>query len=408
MTRTPGLRSRSTGLLAAGLVVGLALGAAGGWGAAHATGSATGPAAGSATGPAAGGRASEAEPSRASTGHATTAPSAPASARTPMTGGGIPAAETPGSTPEPSHLDLATTWTAPADQPAQGRLLRVTIPATRSHFDARQALLYLPPAALTADPPALPVDVLLSGQSRGAGPEDVATGGQIEQTMDALATVDRGLAPIVVVPDQLGPRSANPMCVDGALGNSRTFLTQDVPAWVTSHLKVQTAASAWTIGGFSQGGTCAIQLGAGDPSRFGNLVDVSGEDGPSLGSVTKTIDEGFAGDRAAWAAAQPAALLRAGAPFRASNAFFAAGALDTTYGPVMPVMAERARAAGMHVATWVVPGGRHSWVTARAALAAGLDWLQPRVGLGAPAGAAAGAGAGASSGSGSGVGSGSG
>ncbi|WP_022908429.1 alpha/beta hydrolase [Curtobacterium sp. B18] len=374
MTRTPGIRSRSTGLLAAGLVVGLALGAAGGWGAAHQASAA----------PA--GRAVAAEPSRASTAHATSVPTArPATlAPTAAATGGIPAAEAPGTTPQPSSLDLATTWTAPTDLPATGRLLRVTIPATRSHFAVRQALLYLPPAALTADPPALPVDVLLSGQSRGAGPDDVQTGGQIERTMDALATLDRGLAPVVVVPDQLGPQSANPMCVDGKLGNSRTYLTQDVPAWVTSHLRVQTAASAWTIGGFSQGGTCAIQLGAGDPARFGNLIDVSGEDGPSLGSVTKTITEGFAGNRAAWAAAQPAALLRAGAPFRDSNAFFAAGALDTTYGPVMPVMAERARAAGMHVATWVVPGGRHSWVTARAALAAGLDWLQPRVGLGGP------------------------
>lgn len=374
MTRTPGTRSRSTGLLAAGLVVGLALGAAGGWGAAHQASAA----------PA--GRAVAAEPSRASTAHATSVPTArPATlAPTAAATGGIPVAEAPGTTPQPSSLDLATTWTAPSDLPATGRLLRVTIPATRSHFAARQALLYLPPAALTADPPALPVDVLLSGQSRGAGPDDVQTGGQIERTMDALATLDRGLAPVVVVPDQLGPQSANPMCVDGKLGNSRTYLTQDVPAWVTSHLRVQTAASAWTIGGFSQGGTCAIQLGAGDPARFGNLIDVSGEDGPSLGSVTKTITEGFAGNRAAWEAAQPAALLRAGAPFRDSNAFFAAGALDTTYGPVMPVMAERARAAGMHVATWVVPGGRHSWVTARAALAAGLDWLQPRVGLGAP------------------------
>ncbi|WP_416392932.1 MULTISPECIES: alpha/beta hydrolase [unclassified Curtobacterium] len=374
MTRTPGTRSRSTGLLAAGLVVGLALGAAGGWGAAHQASAA----------PA--GRAVAAEPTRASTAHATSVPTArPATlAPTAAATGGIPAAEAPGTTPQPSSLDLATTWTAPTDLPATGRLLRVTIPATRSHFAARQALLYLPPAALTADPPALPVDVLLSGQSRGAGPDDVQTGGQIERTMDALATLDRGLAPVVVVPDQLGPQSANPMCVDGKLGNSRTYLTQDVPAWVTSHLRVQTAASAWTIGGFSQGGTCAIQLGAGDPARFGNLIDVSGEDGPSLGSVTKTITEGFAGNRAAWAAAQPAALLRAGAPFRDSNAFFAAGALDTTYGPVMPVMAELARAAGMHVATWVVPGGRHSWVTARAALAAGLDWLQPRVGLGGP------------------------
>ncbi|WP_439693231.1 alpha/beta hydrolase [Curtobacterium sp. SP.BCo] len=364
MARTP-RAGRACGV-AVGLVVGIALGALGGWGIASAVG----------VRPA----ASATPPTATATATATVRPT-PA----PVSTAGIPAAEAPGSTRAPADLDLATTWTPPTDQPAQGRLLRVTIPATTSHFVARQALLYLPPAALTPDPPFLPVDVLLSGQSRGAGPDDVQNAGRIEQTMDALATVDRGLTPIVVVPDQLGPQSANPMCVDGRLGNSRTYLTDDVPAWVTSHLKVQTAASAWTIGGFSQGGTCAIQLGAGDPARFGNLIDVSGERGPSLGTEAKTIAEGFAGNRAAWAAAQPAALLRAGAPFRATNAFFAAGALDAAYGPVMPVMAQAARAAGMHVTTWAVPGGRHNWTTARAALAAGLDWLQPRLGL-APSG----------------------
>lgn len=369
-------------LLTTGVVVGIALGAVGGWGVARGdighwgighggvgpAGVQAGATAGSSTAP------TSAAPT-------TAAPTSPSSS----VADAIPAAEAPGSTPATASTDLATSWTAPGDLPTVGRLLHVTIPGTRSHFVARSALLYLPPAALTADPPSLPVDVLLSGQSRGAGPEDVQGAGHIEQTLDGLATVDRGLTPIVVVPDQLGPQSANPMCVDGRLGNSRTYLTEDVPAWVMSHLKVQTAASAWTIGGFSQGGTCAIQLGAGDPSRFGNLIDVSGEAGPSLGTVSETIARGFAGNRAAWAAAQPAALLRAGAPFRATNAFFAAGALDTKLGPVMPVMARQARAAGMHVATWVVPGTRHEWATARAAFAAGLAWMQPRIGL-APAG----------------------
>ncbi|MFJ4295539.1 alpha/beta hydrolase [Curtobacterium sp. NPDC089689] len=372
MARTPSTpRQRRGGALlagglAGGLVVGLVVGGLGGWTASHAA------------------ARSEAQVTTPATASASPRP-VPTYTPVPTSSLGIPASEAPGGSTAPSSLDLATSWTAPLDMPTQGRLLHETIPATTSHFAARQALVYLPPAALTADPPHLPVDVLLSGQSKGAGPNDVQSGGHIEETMDALATVDRGLAPIVVVPDQLGPQSANPMCVDGKLGNSRTYLTKDVPAWITSHLKVQTAASAWTIGGFSQGGTCAIQLGAGDPSRFGNLIDVSGEDGPTLGSEAKTIADGFGGSRAAYLAAQPAALMRANAPYRDTNAFFAVGRLDSTYGPVMPVQAARARAAGMHVATWEVPGDRHNWTTARAALAAGLAWMQSRIGL-APSG----------------------
>lgn len=381
MARTPAGSSGPVRLVAVGVAAGLVVGAVGGWGIAVGAGRhdgvlAASPSA-SASGTAAvhGGTASAGAASAAAS--SVPASSVPASS---VPDGQIPATEDP-TGHAPATVDLATSWTAPTDMPAQGRLLHVTIPATRSHFAARQALLYLPPAALTPDAPYLPVDVLLSGQSRGAGPDDVQNGGHIEQTMDVLATVDRGLTPIVVVPDQLGPQSGNPMCVDGALGNSRTYLTQDVPSWIEAHLRVQTAASAWTIGGFSQGGTCAIQLGAGDPSRFGNLIDVSGEEGPTLGTEAETIAKGFAGNRAAYLAAQPAALLAAGAPFRSTDAFFAVGARDRTYGPVMPGMAARARAAGMHVATWVVPGEAHSWITARAALAAGVAWLQARLGL---------------------------
>lgn len=321
----------------------------------------------------------------AATRAATTSAAAPPTATTApvaVSPDGIPAAEHP-TGPQPSELDLAATWVPPTDMPTTGRLLQVEIPGTASHFPARPGLLYLPPAALTADPPALPVTILLSGQSRGAGPADVQNGGHIEQTLDHLAALHDGLTPIVVVPDQLTDGSHNPMCVDGPLGNSATYLEQDVPAWITSHLRVQTAASRWTIGGFSQGGTCSIQLGAGDPTRFGDLIDVSGEQGPILDSVSQTIAQGFRGDRPAYEAAQPAALLRAHTPYRDSGAYFAAGALDHRYGPVMPGMASLARSAGMQVVAWTIPGGRHSWVTASQGLAAGLVWTMPRLGLSA-------------------------
>lgn len=290
---------------------------------------------------------------------------------------GIPASEGPTAATSPASIDLAGTWRAPAGMPDTGRLVRVQIPGTRSHFPARSALLWLPPAALVPDPPALPVTVLLSGQSRGAGPDDLQVDGHLTTWMDGIAATHEGLAPIVVVPDQLTDGDHDPMCVDGPLGNSRTYLTEDVPTWVRAHLRVQTAPSAWTIGGFSQGGTCAIQLGAGDPALFGDLIDVSGEDGPTLGSVARTVREGFSGDRTAYLAAQPAALLRAHGPYRASHAFFAAGGADHQYGPVMPVMAARARAAGMTTEAWTVPRGRHSWTTAAAALSAGISWLMP-------------------------------
>ncbi len=229
-----------------GLVVGLAVGGLGGWTASHASARADGPAA-----------TASATPTRPPATRAHGHPGADVVL-------GLPASEAPGARPRRAASTSRRRGPHRTACRGRGRLLHETIPATTSHFAAGRPSCTCH-AALTADPPHLPVDVLLSGQSRGAGPNDVQSGGQIEQTMDALATSTAGSRRSSSCPDQLG-RGRQTMCVDGKLGNSRTYLTRDVPAWITSHLKVQTAAAAWTIGGFSQGGTCAIQLGAGDPS----------------------------------------------------------------------------------------------------------------------------------------------
>ena len=298
----------------------------------------------------------------------------------------LPAAQTAavraGRTSTPAAPDLGRTWRAPADLPSRGRLGSVAIPGTTSRFDARDALVYLPPAALVADPPPLPVDVVLSGQGPGAAPENLVDAGRMVETLDALARAHDGLAPIVVMPDQLERPTNNPMCVNGPLGHSETYLTVDVPRWITSHLSVQAPGRAWAVSGFSQGGTCSLQLAAGHPELFGSFVDVSGQIGPRLdGGARATVERGFGGDRAAYAAAQPLAVLAARAPYADSAGFFAVGGTDSRYGPVMPVVSAAARAAGMDVTRDVLPGSGHDWATASRGLATGTAWAAVRLGL---------------------------
>ena len=279
---------------------------------------------------------------------------------------------------------LPASWTPPADLPEHGRLGSVVIPATASHFRARPALVWLPPAALTADPPVLPVVVALSGQGPGAAPENLVDAGHLDAELDDLAAAHHGVAPIVVMPDQLGRPTSNPMCVDGPLGDSATYLARDVPAWVEAHLDVQAGPAAWAVAGFSQGGTCSVQLAAGHPELFGSFVDVSGQLGPLLdGGVDRTVERGFHGSRAAYEAAQPTAVLRAHGPYPGSGGFFAVGADDSRYGPAQPVVSDAAEAAGMSVARLTVPDSGHDWHTASVGLVAGLRWLWPRLGLGA-------------------------
>lgn len=278
---------------------------------------------------------------------------------------------------------LYASWTPPADMPAHGRYGTVHIPGTVSGFPARDAVVWLPPAALVADPPPLPVVVMMSGQP--ASPEAVVTAGGLVTTLEAYAAADHGLAPIAVVPDQLSADEHNPMCVDGALGNSATYVTTDVVDYVTSHYRVATGPRAWAIGGFSQGGTCSIQFGSARPDLFGSIVDVSGEVGPSLGSVEQTVADGFAGDRAAYDAAQPQAIMAAHAPYADTAAFFAVGGGDPTFGAAMAANSSAAEAAGMHVTRWVSPGTGHDWTTATRGFAVGIGDLYPRWGLSASA-----------------------
>ncbi len=272
-----------------------------------------------------------------------------------------------------------STWQAPADMPVEGTVSSVAIPGLISGFTARNAIVYLPPAALTANPPTLPVVMLLSGQP--GAPEDALLAGNLRQELNSYASQHGGLAPIVISPDQLGSRSTNPMCLDSPIGNSDTYLTKDVRNWVVANLPVETDAARWAIAGFSQGGTCAIQLGATHPDIFGTLIDVSGETDVSLGNAETTTAAAFRGNSAAYDAAQPLAILAAGAPFNDSYAIFAVGANDATFKPQQQKLEAAAAAAGMHTTYLEVPDSAHDWHTAGIALTQAFDQTFTRWGL---------------------------
>lgn len=280
---------------------------------------------------------------------------------------------------------LYRAWLAPVGMPREGRYGSVTIPGVVSGFDARPAIVYLPPAALVADPPALPVLIVMSGQGPGAAPYNVVDAGHLVTTMNEIARKHHGLAPIVVIPDQLKRATNNPMCVDGPLGNSQTYLTVDVPRWIRTHLRVETGPAAWTVAGFSEGGTCSVQLAARFPHLFGSFIDVSGEVGPALGSPESTIQRGFDGSISKYEAAQPTNIMKKHGPYRHTEAFITAGANDIRYRPALSVVAAAARRARMKVTTWVVPGASHDWSAAARGLAHGARWLLPLDGLAPPA-----------------------
>ena len=263
--------------------------------------------------------------------------------------------------------------------PTSGRIGTVDIPGTVSHFSARPAIVYLPPAALLPHPVALPVIVMLSGQP--GGPSDLFIKGQMQSTLDAYARAHHGLAPIVVDADQLGAPAYNPMCLDSPLGNAATYLTVDVPNWIKSHLTVRAGAANWAIGGFSEGGTCAIQLGSSYPGIYGAIVDISGEVAPFRGSVQNTIAVAFHGSLAAYKAAIPANIQKAHGPYTSSYALFSIGGSDLRYGAGLTATERSSAAHGMQTQLFVSPGTAHDWRTVAYALNQSLPAISSHWGL---------------------------
>ena len=297
----------------------------------------------------------------------------------------LPAAAPLPRAPERGAGPLLASWTAPSDLPTEGAAVTATVPAgdqsgTRG-FKPRQAVIYLPPAYLTAQRPALPVLVLMAGQP--GSPKDWFEIGRLKETMDAYAAAHEGLAPVVVVVDPLGSPYRNPLCSDTPRGGrAATYLQQDVPTWITTHLQVDPDRSHWAIAGLSNGGTCALQVVTRAPESYRTFLAMSPEEHPTLGGEQRTIDRGFGGDRAAYEANDPLSLMAAAPPGRYDGVagLISIGRQDEEYASAVPALMNGARGAGIEVDARQYEGG-HGWIVWSAALADQVDWLGERLGL---------------------------
>ena len=310
---------------------------------------------------------------------ATISPSTPTP--TPHAGG---ARSTPTPTPTPTQTPLAggalwANWIPPKDQPAVGTIGSVTIPNTLSGFRSRPAGLYLPPAALVKDAPPLPLVIMLMGQPGNADPSFQKT------ILDAFAARHNGLAPIVLVADQLGDPAIDPLCLDTAKwGRAETFLVGDVVAWARAHLNVLSDAAHWTIAGYSNGGQCALSLGAKHPDVWGNVLDISGEVYPGSSRSKRTLMESFAGNTAAYEATKPLTIL-AGKRYSDMVGIFTVGSNDGNYVAQAKRVEAAARSSGWMTTYFEVPNGGHVLGALLGGLDEGYRVLYPRLGLSNPA-----------------------
>lgn len=280
------------------------------------------------------------------------------------------------ATPHASaDLPLWAEWNPPAGMPAAGQVEWVSIPPTASGFHARPAGLYLPPAALVRHPPALPLMIMMMGQP---GNPDPSFAGNV---LNRFAATHKGLAPIVLVPDQLGNPADDTLCLNTSkFGNVETYLTQDVVGWARTHLHIDQDPSHWVISGYSNGGECALSLAAKYPGLWHNLLDISGEDYPGADAPAATLARVFHGDRAAYAGQNPLGILEAHR-YVDSTAIFTVGSNDSLYVPQARAADAAAAAAGWNASLDEVPNGGHVLGALMGGLSDGFTALYPRLGL---------------------------
>ena len=270
-------------------------------------------------------------------------------------------------------------WAPQGEMPNEGVLRKATIPGAASGLETREAYIYLPPAYFAANRPALPVLVLFSGQP--GGPADWLTGGALRTHMDTFAASRGGVAPVVVVADPNGSQSANTLCLNSQIARADTFLAVDVPAWINATLDVDPRHSRWAAGGFSFGGTCAVQMGTRHPDLYSSVLAFSSELEPALAKERqKTIDAAYAGDTAAFERETPLSRMNQHR-FDSSALYFAAGERDPEFVGYMDTLADAARKAGFTVEARQVQHAGHSWDTPSRGMADGLDFLASRWGI---------------------------
>ncbi len=263
--------------------------------------------------------------------------------------------------------------------PQKGIVRSAYIPNTASHFNARTANVYLPPAALVKHPPKLPVMVMMAGQP--GSPNHFFAASDIARTLDTYAQKHYGLAPIVVAPDQNGAATHNSLCSDTHVyGKAETYLMRDVPRWIRKHLPVSKDPSMWLMGGFSQGGTCATQLVPAYPHIFSAIYSAGGELEPTYVNRQETIKHYFYGNAASYERHVPSNVMRKNAPLK-QDYYAIAGSWDPKSQSNQATIAISAHKAGMNVLTMLAQGSGHDWHTVQAGLRIVIDRFCKKTGI---------------------------
>ncbi|MDO5627129.1 MAG: alpha/beta hydrolase-fold protein [Mobilicoccus sp.] len=97
----------------------------------------------------------------------------------------------------------------------------------------------------------------------------------MDQAMADEVAAHRVSEAIIVIP-YWAPGGVDTECVDGSGGRVETWLTQDVPAWVYTHLRAKSGRDSWATLGTSAGGYCSLMTTMLHPQTFATAISFGG------------------------------------------------------------------------------------------------------------------------------------
>jgi enterochelin esterase-like enzyme len=111
--------------------------------------------------------------------------------------------------------------------------------------------------------------------------------------MHLTSTLDKAVhqgdvAPTITVSPTLEfPGGIDTECVDGPDRKVETWVTRDVPAWVSAHLRVLAAPTGWATIGISSGAWCAAMSTMLHPEQYAGAIVLGGYFRPQFSSTYK-------------------------------------------------------------------------------------------------------------------------
>jgi enterochelin esterase-like enzyme len=263
----------------------------------------------------------------------------------------------------------------------EGFTLRLTVIGQTTHL-RRQVYVYLPPQYFQ---PAyqhyrFPAIELIHGFP--GTPQDWIAVLSVNSTLDGMISHSLAKPAVLVMPDANGGLGVSLQCLNQVHGpRDDTYLSKDIPDYVSQSLRVEPPGKGWGIAGYSEGGFCAANLGLQHGRIFSYAGVLSGYFAPSDNQLNhpERMVSAFANARQRRANTPMirAQKLRA----RATVAQFWLGVGGKDGGAVRSteIFQQLLQLRQPVVPLKIVPNGGHTMYTWRVLLPQMLAWMTPRL-----------------------------